>query len=621
MLDRPRRLWLPAVPAAGLTLGLVLLGLARTAAAGWIFALATLPVLLALLYDILRGLRQGGSGLDLIAALSMAGALALGEPLAGVVVALMFAGGQFLEDFSRIRARREMTALLARLPREATRHGPQGLETVPLSALAPGDRVLIRQGDVVPVDGTTLAGTAVVDTAALTGEAMPVAVPPGGTVLSGTVNAGEAFDLLAERDASRSTYAGILRLVEQAQVSKAPMARLADRWALGFLALTLLLAGGAWLSSDDPRRALAVLVVATPCPLILAVPVAIMAGLSRAAAAGVLVKSGAALEVLARARVLLLDKTGTLTEGKARLVGVHPAPGVEADELLRLAASLDQASSHVIAANLVEAARRRGLMLATPEAVREEAGSGITGRVGDRIVAVGGLDFIARHLMTEPAGGPPWGNPLSPHPAPLPGSHGPGAVQVAVAVEGAPAGILVFADTLRPEAGAMLRSVRAAGICRVVMLSGDRPAVAEAVGRELGLDAVLAGLSPEGKVAAVRAERVHGPVVMLGDGVNDAPALAAADAGLAMGVRGAAASAEAADAVLLVDRLDRVAEAMRIARRARAIALQSIAAGIGLSTAGMLAAALGHLTPVQGAVLQEAIDIAVILNALRALRG
>jgi len=601
---RVRQLLL-AWPAAGLVLSLAMLRWAPDGAP-LVLALATLPVLAMLLRDILRGLLSGNAGLDLLAALSMAGALALGEALAAAVVALMFAGGSFLEAHARERARRAMTALLSRQPRRAARHGAQGLEEVPVEALRPGDRVLVRQGEVVPVDGKAL-GPAVLDTAALTGEALPARLAAGDTVLSGAGNIGEAFELRAEHAAGDSTLAGIIRLVEQAQASRAPMARLADRWALGFLGVTLAIGAVAWLVSEDPRRVLAVLVVATPCPLILAVPVALIAGLSRCAHAGVLVKSGAALEMLARVRVLMLDKTGTLTEGRVRLLETRPQPGIAAGELLRLAASLDQASAHPVAAGLVEAARAAGLVLSLPTAVREAAGAGISGRVDSRAVALGGAGFVAAHGWPDAAAAPD--------------GQAPGALRVCVTLDGAPAGLLVLADPLRADAGAMLATARAAGIRRIVLLSGDRASVAESVGATLGIDTVLAERSPAEKVAAVLREKPGGPVLMLGDGVNDAPALAAADIGVAMGARGAAASAEAADAVVLVDRIDRLAEAMRIARRARGIALQSVAAGIGLSVLGMLAAAAGLLTPVQGAMAQEAIDVAVILNALRVLRG
>lgn len=604
--EASRRVLLLGIAAAGLAAGLLPVLLGR-GAADWIFTIGTLPVLAALLRDLWHGFRRGEFGLDLIAAMSMGGALLLGESLAAAVVALMYAGGEFLEARARQRARAEMTALLSRVPRSAVRHGDHGLEEVPLDAIAPGDRLLVARGAVVPVDGTIAASAAVLDVSALTGEPLPQRIAHGDAAMSGSVNAGEAFDLVATRRAAESTYAGIVRLVEAAQASKAPMARLADRWSVWFLGFTVLLAGGAWIATGDAVRGLAVLVVATPCPLILAVPVAIIAGLSRAAGAGVLVKSGGALETMARARILLLDKTGTLTVGRARLSAILPENGMAEEEVLRLAAALDQASRHVLAEALVEAATTRGLALSTPIAVREAPGEGIAGLVDGRQVAIGSAGFVAAAI-----GGP------TPS---LPQDQPPGAALVFVGVDGAPAGVLVFEDPIRPDAPAMLADMRRAGIGRIVLLSGDAEAPAQLVGRTLGLDAVTADCTPQAKVAAVHAEGRAGPVMMIGDGVNDAPALAAATIGIAMGARGAAASSEAADAVVLVDRLDRLARAIRIARHTLHIARQSVAAGIGLSAAGMVAAALGYLTPVQGALMQEVIDVAVILNALRALRG
>ena len=604
MMAEDRRPLLLAWPALWLVVGLTGLwfGWPRAELA---FILAAVPVLVLLLVDIARGILRGDVGLDLLAALSMTGALAFGEYLAGAVVALMFAGGTALEAYARRQARREMTALLARQPRRATRFGPAGLTEVPVEALAVGDRLLIRQGEVVPVDGIALS-PAVLDTSALTGESLPVSLAAEAALMSGATNAGEAFEMLASRAAAESTFAGILRLVEQAQAGRAPMARLADRWSLVFLLVTLAIAGVAWAISGDPRRVLAVLVVATPCPLILAVPVALIAGLSRAAKAGVLVKSGAALETLGRVRVLLLDKTGTLTQGRVALLQAMPEPGMHADRLLHLAASLDQASAHPVAAGLAAAARARDLPLSAPEAVHEEPGAGIVGQVGGERVALGGAGFVAAHGWPD---------------AMAAGATPPGALTVFVTADGRPAGLLLLADPVREDAGAMLAKARAAGIRRIVLVSGDTQAIAEAIAAPLGLDSVQGACSPADKVAAVQREKAGGPTVMVGDGVNDAPALAAADIGVAMGARGTAASAEAADAVVLVDRIDRIADAMRIARRARDIALQSVAAGIGLSLAGMLAAAAGGLTPVQGAVFQEAIDVAVILNALRALKA
>ncbi|HEY9010835.1 MAG TPA: heavy metal translocating P-type ATPase, partial [Devosia sp.] len=395
------------------------------------------------------------------------------------------------------------------------------------------------------------------------------------------------------------------RLVEAAQRSKAPMARLADRWSLGFLAVTVALALAAWWLSGDPIRAVAVLVVATPCPLILAVPVALVAGLSRAAHFGVLIKGAKALEGMGRIRTLILDKTGTLTDGRPRIVSIDTHGEVAERDLLRFAAALDQASKHPVAQAIVEAARGQGLLLPTPADVVEIPGEGVLGSIDDHQVIVGGDEFVARRV----------GRRSGDHPA-----LGAGSVLVAVAVDGHIAGYLIMADPLRAEARQMLAGLRREGIGRILLATGDRAEVADRVTEGLGLDGVRAALAPDQKVLLVLTERKNGPVMMVGDGVNDAPALAAADVGVAMGVRGAAASAEAADVVLLVDRIDRLAAGIEVARKSRQIALQSVAAGIGLSLAGMIAAALGFLSPVQGAFLQEAIDVAVILNALRALR-
>jgi heavy metal translocating P-type ATPase len=594
--------------AAGLAAGLVAWSAGWARAADLIFIAATVPVILALGAEIVVSLRHREVGLDIVAFLSMSGAVLLGEALAGAVVALMYTGGQYLETFAARRARREMTALLARVPKSAVRYDGTGLAEVPIELIVAGDRILVRQGEVVPVDGTVERGIAVIDQSALTGESIPVSLATGQAVASGGTNKGAAFDLVALRPAADSTYAGIVRLVEAAERSKAPMVRLADRFAMVFLAATLLIAGGAWLVSGDPVRWLAVMVAATPCPLILAVPVAIIAGVSRAAKAGVLIKGGGVLETLARVTTIVVDKTGTLTRGRATLSDSYPSPEFTADEILRLAASLDQASNHVVAAALVAAAHERGLALSMPENTRETAGSGLEGAVDGREVVVGGSGYV-RERTHE-------GNGFE---AALPAHEG--EVTVAVAVDGRMAGLLVLADDVRSEAPDALSGFRRAGVKRIVLASGDRRDVTEAIGRRLDVDEVRGELVPIDKVNMVIAERETGTVMMVGDGVNDAPALAAADIGVAMGVTGSPASAEAADAVLLVDRLDALAEAMAIAQRSRRIALESVVAGLGLSFTAMIAAAFGYLPPVAGALTQEVIDVAVILNALRALGG
>ncbi len=608
LIDRTRHVSV-AIPAIGLAAGLAAWAFGHPITADILWAIATVPVVLVLLSEIAVSLRHGHVGLDIVALLSMAGALALEEPLAGVVVALMYSGGQFLEGYASRRARREMTALLERAPKFALRHEDGDLKQVPIEALVPGDRVLVRHGEVVPADGSVAnGGNAVLDQSALTGESLPVRIEAGAEVMSGATNAGGAFDLIVGRPAAESTYAGIVRLVEEAARSRAPMVRLADRFAIVFLVATLAIAGAAWLASGDPVRWLAVMVVATPCPLILAVPVAIIAGVSRSARIGVLIKGGGGLEVLASVTTLIIDKTGTLTHGQASLSAIHPLDGLPESEILRLAASLDQASNHVVASALVAAARERGLALTPPIEVHETPGSGLEGTVEGRRVVVGGLAYVRERsrdgrAMTD----------VRP--------EREGEIAVAVAVDGVLCGLIVLADRIRDDVPRALAGFRANGVKRIVLASGDVRAVTEAVAARLGIDEALSEMTPERKLAAVSSERGKGTVMMVGDGVNDAPALAAADIGVAIGARGAAASSEAADAVLLVDRLDRIAEAMAIARRARLIAMQSVIAGLGASLAAMVVAAFGYLPPVEGALLQEVIDVAVILNALRALGG
>jgi len=589
----------------GLASGLVLYFVGNLAGASMVWRVGVVPVLVVLVAEIARSLWRGEVGLDIVAALSMSAALAFGETLAAAVVAVMYTGGTFLESYAEGRAQRDMRDLLSRVPRTATRHRNGGLEDVALDDVRPGDRLLIRQGDVVPVDGTVAADAAFLDMSALTGESLPVRLLRGADALSGSTNSGDAFDLLATRRAAESTYAGIVRLVEQAGRSKAPMSRLADRWSLGFLAITVAIASGAWWLTGDPIRAVAVLVVATPCPLILAVPVALVAGISRAAHFGVLVKGAAPLEAMARIRTLVLDKTGTLTDGRPRIVSIDTTSAMAATEVLRLAAAVEQASKHPVAQAIVAAAKAQGLELPAPSEIAETAGEGVAGQVDGHRVVVGSHGFVMKQVKA----------PMADHPALL-----AGAALVAVAADDLLVGYLVMADPLRDDAGVMLERLRRDGVERILLATGDRAAVAERVTSGLGFDALRTELTPDQKVLIVLSERKNGPVMMVGDGVNDAPALAAADVGVAMGARGAAASAEAADVVLLIDRIDRLGTGMEIAKAARRIAVESVVAGIGLSILGMVAAAFGYLTPVEGAVLQEAIDVAVILNALRALR-
>ncbi len=574
------------------------------------WAAAVVLALIPLGISVARDLLHRETGVDLIALLAMAGSLILGQYLAGAVVGLMLSGGQALERYASSRARRELSSLLARSPRTVHRYERGTLTSAYIGEVKKNDLLLVKPGEVVPVDGLITSEAAVLDESALTGESRPAERAQGDTVRSGVVNAGTPFDMRALTTAEQSTYAGIVRLVREAQSSKAPFVRLADRYAMWFLPLTIGVAALAWAVSGNPVRALAVLVVATPCPLILAAPVAIVAGISRAASRGIIVKGGGALETLARAHTLVFDKTGTLTSGSPRVTSAETFGATSSDGLLRLAASLDQVSLHVFAGGIVAAATARRLDLELPTDAREIAGKGIEGMVGGHRVALGQARWLAA------------GKQLPDAAARLRRRLAvKGAAAVFVAIDGEIAGALVMEDPVRIDSPEVLRTLRLAGIARIVLLSGDRPEVAHAVGRSLGVDAVLSEHTPEQKVQAVLNERAGGVTVMVGDGVNDAPALAAADVGIAMGARGATASSEAADAVIVVDRLDRVGEAVLIARRARYIAVQSVMAGMALSGFGMVLATFGMLPPVAGAFFQEAIDVAVIINALRALTG
>jgi heavy metal translocating P-type ATPase len=552
-------------------------------------------------------------GVDTIALLAMVGALILGEELAGVVIALMFSGGAALEEAASRRATRELTRLVQRAPRVARLRVGDAFEEVPVDDVRAGDVVLVRTGEVVPVDGTVVGREAVVDASTLTGEPLPVALRSGMTVMSGSANAGAPFEVRADRPAAGSAYAAIVRLVAHAQEQRAPLVRMADRYAGIFLPVTLAVAAVAWAVSGDPVRALAVLVVATPCPLILAAPIALVSGVSRAARLGVVVKGSGAIETLGEARSVLFDKTGTLTAGAPEVRDIVPLGDIPPDEVLRLAASVDRFSAHVLADALVRAARASGLTLSEPEDVREEPGQGIAGTVVGRRVAVGSRSFLAGQgydageLADVPAAG-----------------HGSGEARVLLGVDGRLAGVVVMADELRPDAERLVERLRDAGIRHVALVSGDRASVARRAGVALGVDQVHAERSPEQKLEVVRSLQAHpelAPVIMVGDGVNDAPALATADLGIAMGAAGATVSSETADAVITVDRIDRVADAVAIGRRSLRIARESVVVGMGLSIIAMLVAAAGHLQPVAGALLQEGIDLAVILNALRALRG
>ena len=604
------------VVAAGAVLTLAaggVLHLAGHPSAGdgaWIVGIAV--VMLAESRSTIRTILRRSLGVDLIALLAMGTALAVGQYLAGALVAVMMAGGGALEAWAAARARRELSLLISRAPRTAHVVREGTIKQVPVGAVEVRDVVVVRTGEVVPVDGTLRDVSALLDESALSGEPLPVTRVRGDDLLSGIANAGSAFQMTVTRLAEHSTYAGIVRLVQQAELRRAPFQRMADRYAGVLLPVTLGMAALAWIASGDPVRALAVLVVATPCPLILAAPVALVSGVSRAARHGVIVKGAEVIERLGSIRTVMFDKTGTLTHGAPTIVQVIPFAPCDEAEVIRLAASLDQLSVHPLARAIVRHAHSLGIALATPTDVDEEPGRGIRGRVAHRAVVIGQPEWVEREGM---AGATVAMNGRI--------AASPGHARVMVGVDGRPAGVIVIADRTRDDARGVVARLRDAGVREVWLVTGDQREVAEAVGHAAGVDHIVADCSPSQKLDVVRAAQAGGSgrLMMVGDGVNDAPALAAADVGIALGAAGATVASETADAVVMVDRLDRVADAVTISRRAMAIARQSVVAGMLLSLAAMVVASFGVLPPTAGAVLQEGIDLAVIANALRALRG
>ena len=579
--------------------------LSTQAPARILWILGTVLGLVFSVFWTVGAIRRRQLSVDVIAVLALAGALAVNEPFAGAMITVMLASGQLLEARAAARARRELSLLVERAPRTARRLVEGGVVEIPVDDVVVGDLLLVGTGEIVPVDGR-LRSIAVLDESALTGEPLPVERLTGNDVRSGVVNAGKAISLVATALAAESTYAGVVRLVEQAQASSAPFVRAADRFAVLFVPLTLILAGASWVLSGDAVRAVAVLVVATPCPLLLAAPIAIMSGLSRAAQVGVVIKGGGALERLAAGHVMAFDKTGTLTQGHPVLADVITADDeMDADEVLRLAASLDQVSAHVLASAIVSGGTRRGLALEMPDDVQEVHGYGLEGTVGSHRVKLGKASWI----VGDPA--PPWARQAKRR-ADLDGS-----LTVFVSIDDQAAGALFLEDRIRPDSPRMVRTLRMAGITRVVLVTGDRADIADMVGRIVGVDTVLADCDPADKLAAIQRESAHGATIMVGDGINDAPALAAAGVGVALAARGATASSEAADVVLTVDRVDALADAILIARRSKAIALQAVLIGMGLSLAAMAVAAFGLLPPAAGAVVQEVIDVLAIGIALR----
>ncbi|UXW86515.1 heavy metal translocating P-type ATPase [Microbacterium azadirachtae] len=601
----------PAIPLALLTLVVVLVldATGRHAAARWLATIVVGAFVVWTLVGMIREMIRGRFGLDVLAIVAMAATLLVGEYVAALIIVLMLSGGEALEDFAARRAKRELTALLERSPQSAhvvSVDGEDGAESVrdlPVDDVAVGDLLLIRPSEIVPVDSEMVTDEAAFDESSLTGESLPVTRRTGEILLSGAVNGSRVVRARAVRRSVDSQYQQILMLVREAQESRAPVVRLADRFAIPFTVVSLLLGGIAWAVSGDAVRFAEVLVLATPCPLLIAAPVAFLGGLSRSAKAGIVLKGGAVIETLSRVRSAAFDKTGTLTRGRPALIDVRPEAGFSADEVLQLAASAEQYSSHALAEGIRAAARSRGLALLTAEDAGEVATNGVMARIGGRVVVVGKPAYVASLV-----------------PAFSRTDLAPGEAAAYVAIDGRHAGALVLADAPRAESRGVVAWLARHGIDRVVMLTGDAHATAASIAETVGIDEVHAELLPDDKVRLARDLRPR-PLVMVGDGVNDAPVLAASDVGIAMGAKGATAAGEAADAVILVDSLAKVVHAVEIGRHTVRVALTAIWIGIALSITLMVVAMSGVIPAVAGALIQELVDLATILYALRALRG
>jgi heavy metal translocating P-type ATPase len=567
-------------------------------------ALSGAPVV----WQTLRGIAAGRFAADLVAMLAIVTALLLGEPLAGLIVVLMQTGGEALERYAEGRASQAVRELEAAAPRLAHRVVGGVVVDVDADVVQVGDELLMRPGELLACDAVVVDGRSHVDTSRLTGEPMPVSAHPGIQLLSGSFNLEGPLTVRATAPASASQYARIVELVRTAQESKSPLQRLADRYAVWFTPLTLAVCAATYLLSGDATRVLAVLVVATPCPLILATPVAVVGGINRAARHGIIFRNGTALEQLGRVAVAIFDKTGTLTIGRPQVSAVLAVSPFTESEILRLASGVEHGSGHMLARTLVQETIARGIDLPAAKDIIEAPGQGVWGEVEGHGVAVGGWSFVvSRHPAAEPA--------LQKLLGPAPGA----GLRAYVAVDGQGAGLIEYADRLRPELAGFVPRLRRLGVRRVVLLSGDDQANATAVGQAVGIDEAHGDLLPDAKVAYVHRLINEGErVVMVGDGTNDAPALSTATVGIALASGGGGISAEAADAVILADDPTRVAEAIEISRRTLRLARQSIWAGLGLSGAAMVVASLGYIPPIAGAMLQEVIDVAVILNALRA---
>ena len=564
-----------------------------------------------ILWKTVRGMIRGRFAADIVASLAVMASVFLGQPLVGLVIVLMQSGGEALERLAEGRATNALRALEEASPRVAHRMRAELVEDVSVDVVRPGDSILVRPGEIVPCDGTVISGASHLDTSSLTGEPLPRRVLPESAVLSGSVNQEGPLVIRVRVAASQSQYARIVELVREAQASKAPLQRIADKYAVLFTPLTIIACAVAFAISRDWSRVLAVLAIATPCPLILATPVAMLGGMNQAARRQILLRNCGALQALGSTTAVLFDKTGTITIGHPRVSGVRAVKPLSEMDVLRFAGAVEQGSGHLLARTLVAEAERRGQMMARATAVVETPGRGVEGIVDGRRVAVGARSFVAeRHPETR----------LEMQESESESGDAP-ALRAYVAIDGSLAGVVEYADMIRPGMTALVEGLRLSGVRHVMLLSGDRQENVEAIANAVGINEWRGDMLPQDKVEVVRRLIDDGhSVVMLGDGTNDAPALSTATVGIALASHGRGIATEAADVILLADDPSRLLDGIEISRRTMRIARQSIFAGLGISAVGMALASLGHVPPLAGAAFQEVVDLAVIANALRASR-
>lgn len=571
-------------------------------ASHWILGVTAIIATLPLVWDMFQTLRSGGYGLDILAVTAIVASVALGEFWAGIIVVLMLTGGEALEDYAEERAKTELTDLLKRKPIKAHRIKGNKTLDVAVSAIAVGDKIVIYPGEVVPVDGIVIEGTSSFDESSLTGESLPVIKNNADQLLSGSINIEGAVTIRALHTAADSQFEQIIKLVKSAASSQAPFVRLADKYSIPFTITAFIIAGTAWFISGEPIRFLEVIIVATPCPLLLAAPIALISGMSRAAKHGIIIKTGSALEKLAQIKTIAFDKTGTLTKGLPSVSSVKSFASFTGPEVLGYAAALEQNSTHILANAILTAAQKNTVKVAKAKQVKEITGKGLSGRLQGKSILVGRLTLLEEEGVEIPKNVK--NSDLK-------------QTSTFVAVDHQLAGIISFKDEVRAETKAMLKRLKASGIKHTLMVTGDNETTAKSIAKQLGIKDVKANCLPADKLRAI--EMVdHKPVAFVGDGINDAPVLTASDVGIALGARGSTAASESADVVIMMDDISRVATSVEIANRTFFIAKQSILIGIFISVGLMGVFFTGRFKPVYGAILQEVVDVTVIFNALRA---